>query len=236
VRLAICLVALLAVACWGGAAQSRTLRVCTGCNFASQQLAGSDYSGVVYVGTNFAGATLERASFRGAKLVAANFAGADLRAAAFDGVECTACNFVDAKLDGASFGGALIVAANFKGFAAAIDDAELRALLSGCVSCNFSAGSLTGRDLSGLAMISVDFSSADLRGTKFDGSVLCWYVADGARRTANCDKMQGARVDGASFAGVLLCADPTDKGTCAVVDAASLRRYSGSDLNGAVLP
>lgn len=209
---------------------------CAGCNFAGAQLAGSDFSGGVYVGSNFAGAVLERASFRGSKLVAANFQGADLRGAAFDNAECTACNFEGAKFDGATFSGARIVAANFAGFSAVVGDDQLRALLSGCYFCNFRAASLAGRDLSGASLIGIDFSQADLRNTRFDGAVLCWYVIDGAQRTPKCVTLQGARVQGASFTGALICTDPTEARTCTAVAAAALRRDTGSELSGAVLP
>ena len=212
------------------------LHFCMGCNFAGAQLADKDFSGTVYVGSNFAGATLERASFRGANLVAANFQGADLRGAAFDAAECTACNFQGAKLDGASFAAARMTAANFNGFAAAIPDAQLRELLMGCIVCNFRASTLAGRDLSGLALIGVDFSQADLRGTKFTGTVLCWYIVDEAQRATKCDSMQGALVAGASFANAQLCSNPTDRRTCVPVDAKSLQRYAASQLSGATLP
>jgi uncharacterized protein YjbI with pentapeptide repeats len=212
------------------------LHLCMECSFAGSQLAKADFSDVVYVGANFAGATLRGASFRGAKLVAANFQGADLQNADFDDVECTACNFQGAKFDGATFSAARIVAANFLGFSGNLADAALRDLLAGCFVCNFRTASLAGRDLSGVSLIGVDLSQADLRGTKFNGAVLCWYVIDGAQRQTKCDSMQGARVGGASFLGVLLCADPTEARSCVAVTADSLRRYSGSALDGATLP
>jgi uncharacterized protein YjbI with pentapeptide repeats len=228
VKLGLFLAAVLAVA--------QPSRLCMGCDFAAKQLGGSDFSGVLYIGANFAGAALGRASFRGAKLVAANFERADLRGAAFDGVECTACNFGDAKLDGATFTNALMVAANFRGFAAAVADSQLRALLSRCISCTFTGASLAGRDLSGIALLAVDFSNADLRGTKFDGSELCWYAGNGAGRATKCDTMAGARMEGASLRGVTLCSDPGDDKTCTAVDAATLRSLTGSSLAGATLP
>lgn len=211
-------------------------KVCLGCNFTGAQLAGSDFSGVVYVGSNFASAQLSKASFRGARLVAANFENADLRGAVFDGSQCTACNFDGAKFDGATFAGSWMVAANFAGFNSAVAGDQLRDLLGSCISCNFRGSTLAGRDFSDLALISEDFSSADLRGTNFIGSTFCWYVVVGARRTVKCDALQNAQVDGANFAGVRACMDPADASTCSPVDGASLRRYTGSNLSGATLP
>jgi uncharacterized protein YjbI with pentapeptide repeats len=219
-----------------GALTAAPAHFCFGCNYAGAQLSGANFAGAVYVGSNFEGAVLENASFRGAKLVAANFEGADLKGAALDGAECTACNFEDAKLDGATFSGARMVAANFNGFAAAVTDAGLRDLLSNCLACNFSKASLARRDLSNLTIIGVDFTQADLRHTKFDGSTLCYYEVVAAQRTTICDKLKGAQVAGASFSGVRVCDDPTQVQTCVPVDAASLRRYGGSTLDGAILP
>jgi uncharacterized protein YjbI with pentapeptide repeats len=224
------------IAVVGAALAAAVLHVCMGCNLAGLPLSGSDFSGVVYVGGNFAGATLDRASFRGARVVAANFEKADLRGAAFEGAECTACNFDGAKLDGATFSGARMTAANFNGFAATVADVQLRELFAGCVACNFASASLVGRDLSGAMAFGMDFSKADLRGTKFDGAVLCTYVMNETQRTTKCATMQGARVDGASFLNVQLCANPEDPRTCKAIDASSLRRYSGSTLDGATLP
>lgn len=209
---------------------------CMDCNFAGMALADRDFSGDVVVGSNFAGAKLSGASFRDAKIVAANFQAADLTHVTFDGAECTACNFKGAKLDGSTFSGARMVAANFAGFASAVTDAALRDLLGGCAACNFQAASLTGRDLSGTLMLDVDLTGADLRNTRLDGAVLCWYVANGSERTTKCDGLKDARVEGASFRGVRLCRDPADAATCTVVSGADLQRNSGSSLSGAALP
>jgi uncharacterized protein YjbI with pentapeptide repeats len=211
-------------------------KLCSGCNFAGAQLAGSDLTNAVYVAANFEGANLERVSFRNAKIIAGNFKDADLRGAAFDGAECLACNFEGAKFDGATFTGARMVAANFKGFAASVDSQQLRALLSGCITCNFSGASLAGRDFSGLTLISVDLSQADLRNTKFDGAVLCWYSVNGAQRTLTCDKMADAIVEGASFRNVQLCENPLERQGCAPVDTETLRKQTGLPLSGTPPP
>lgn len=209
---------------------------CMGCNFAGGQLAGRDFSGDVLVGANFAGAQLSGASFHGAKIVAANFQSADLSRVTFDGAECTACNFQAAKFDGATFSGARIVAANFVGFASAVTDAALRDLLGACVVCDFRSASLSGRDLSGALMIGVDLTRADLRNTRFDGAVLCWYTVNGSQRSTKCATLKDARVDGASFRNVRICRDPSDAATCEPVTAAALQRDSDSQLSGAALP
>jgi uncharacterized protein YjbI with pentapeptide repeats len=221
---------------WLLAALLAPLHFCVGCSFAGLQLAGASFSGGVYVGTNFAGADLKGASFDGAQLVAANFQGADLQNAAFDAAQCTACNFEGAELSGATFTGARMTAANFVDFNAAVSDEQLRELFARCVACSFHGASLAGRDLSGAVLAGVDFSQADLRNTRFDTAVLCWYVVDGTLRTMKCATLKDARLDGASFHDVRVCADPADPSSCSAVSADLLRRYSGSPLSGATFP
>ncbi|MBV8147815.1 MAG: pentapeptide repeat-containing protein [Candidatus Eremiobacteraeota bacterium] len=216
-------------------ARAAVPKFCTGCNFAGSSLAGADLSNAVYVGSNFANADLRRASLRGAKFVAANFAGADLRGAVLDGTDCTACNFEGAKLDRASFSEARMTVANFEGFTSSVAPAQLRALLAGCTVCNFHAARLAGRDLSGLRLVAIDFSSADLRDSTFDGAALCWYDTQGKGRVTKCDNMRGAQVRDTDFRSVQLCGKPLERRGCVRVGAHTLRQYTGSKLEGAIL-
>lgn len=210
-------------------------KFCMGCSFQNGNLAGADLSNAVYLGTNFQGANLRGTSFRNAQLVAANFENADLRGAAFDRANCIACNFLGARLDGATFERVRMLAANFESFAAEVNDAQLRSLLAGCVTCNFSKSDLHGRDLSLLPLISVDFSKADLRGSRLTGAALCWYQVSGAGRATVCDKLGGAQLEGANLSSVQACDDPLQRLGCTPVSAAQLRQSTGSDLAGAVL-
>lgn len=190
-------------------------------------LGNADFTRAIYVGGNFAGAQLRGASFRNARLVAANFEGADLRGAAFDGSECTACNFAGAALGGATFIGTQMVAANFHGLdAASIEDAQIRALLSGCIVCNFAMAKLGGRDLSKVSLIQIDFSDADLTNAKFDGAVLCRYNVNGMQRAMACDSLLGAHTAGATFQNVRICENPMTQTGCTTVDAATLQRLT----------
>lgn len=201
------------------ASASAPPKLCTGCDESGASLEGADFSAAIYIGANFEGADLRRASFRGAKLVGANFNKADLRDAVLDASDCVGCNFSGAQLDGASFTGATIVAANFAGFSSALDDAGLRELLARCVACSFQRAALANRNLSNLVLYAVDFSGADLRGTDFGSSVLCWYDGKGAQRAATCDKFANARTDGANFTGVVICDEPAERQHCAAVPA-----------------
>ena len=211
-------------------------KFCTGCNFVGLSLAGADFSNAVYVGSNFANVDLRRASLRGAKLVAANFEGADLRGAVLDGSDCTACNFEGAKLDRASFSGARMTVVNFNGFDSLLATTQLRELLTGCTVCNFHAARLAGRDLSGLRLLSIDFSGADLRDSTFEGAALCWYDTRSKGRVTKCDNMRGAQMRDTNLRSVQLCGKPLERRGCFAVDAEMLRRYTGSKLEGAILP
>lgn len=202
-------------------------KYCMGCDLKAEHLAGADFSNGVYFGSNFKDADLSGASFRGARIIAANFSDANLSAAAFDGSDCLACNFSGAKLDGATFLQARMAASNFSGFAAHLDNAQLRNLLAGCTVCNFSKGRFTGYDLALTPIVDVDFSGADLRQVRFDGAIMCWYDGFGVKRAMSCDKLGGAKVDGASFAGIRVCEDPLDARTCAVVADGEFRRSAG---------
>jgi uncharacterized protein YjbI with pentapeptide repeats len=138
-----------------------------------------------------------------------------------------ACNFAQARFDGATFSNVRMVAANFKGFSSAVEDAQLRQLLDGCISCNFSGGHLNARDLSGVTLISVDFSQADLRGTNFTGAVLCWNQVNGAQRVAVCDPMHDALTTGANFNNAQLCDNPLDRVGCVPAPTDVLQRSFG---------
>jgi uncharacterized protein YjbI with pentapeptide repeats len=198
-----------------------------GCDYKAQTLKGADFAGGVYFGANFEGADLTGASFRSARIIAANFGKANLSAAAFDGADCLACNFSNAKLDGATFTQVRLAAANFSGFAAHMDNAQLRNLLAGCVVCNFKKGTFTGYDLAAVPLVNVDFDRADLRQVRFDGAIMCWYEGGAGKRAMACDKLGGAQIEGASFAGIRVCEDPLEATSCTVVSDADFRRYAG---------
>jgi uncharacterized protein YjbI with pentapeptide repeats len=235
--LAAALCALALVALCPATANAGAPHVCTGCSFAGATLNGLDFRNVVYMGANFAGAKLERADFRGAKLVGSNFREADLRDADFTNANCTGCNLQDADLTGARFGGARMTGSNFSGFSSGVDDAQLRALLGSCIGCNFRNAQLAGRDLSGIMLLGVTFAGANLRNTKFDNDALCWRnTRNGAESDTGCIDLRAAQVSGASFRGVKRCDHARYDDTCVPVDAQTLRQYTGSSLDGAILP
>jgi uncharacterized protein YjbI with pentapeptide repeats len=195
---------------------------CVNCSYAGMKLPSANFSGGIVVGGNFQDADLRNANFRSVKFVAANFLNADLTGAAFDNAECTACNFLGAKLDGATFTGVRMVAANLKGFAAKLENAQLRALLSGCIVCNFAQSNLAARDLSGASLVQIDLTGADLRRTNFTNATLCRYQSGSS--TPICDRLQDAKTDGAVFANVQACRNPLSHTGCVPIDAATLQQ------------
>jgi uncharacterized protein YjbI with pentapeptide repeats len=197
---------------------------CAGCNYGGANLAHANFAGGDYVGANFQAADLSGANFTGAKLVGVNFFNADLRGAAFNNAECTACNFLGAKLDGATFTGVRMVAGNFNGFDAKLDGAQLRALLSGCMVCNFADANIAGYNLAGASLIQVDLSGADLSRTNFTAAALCRYQNDSTGHSVVCNHMQGAKTDGAIFTDIQVCANPLAHTGCSPVDAATFHR------------
>jgi uncharacterized protein YjbI with pentapeptide repeats len=212
------------------AAPAALPKFCQGCSFAGAQLSNSDFSNALLVATDFENSTLDGVTFNGARLIAANFQNSDLRGAHFDSADCIACNFQGARLDGATFANVRLTAANFAAFISPIDNAALRQLLGGCLSCNFRAALLSGQDLSGLSLIGVDFSSADLRRVNFTGAVLCWYGGNGMARKPVCDDMHDAQTTGAKFANVQLCENPLVRSGCTPVPPNTLRQYMGPKL------
>ena len=215
-----------AVAClWRASAE--TPRFCEGCNYAGAALADSDFTNGVVIGTDFENATLTGSSFRGARLIAVNFDKADLRGTHFDSADCVACNFGGSRLEARPFPTCAWWRQTLRDSARSVEDAQLRQLLSGCISCNFSGGRLNARDLSGVALISVDFSRADLSGTNFTGAVLCWYQVTDAKRVAACDPMHDAITTGANFSNAQLCDNPLRRSGCVAAPSDVLKRSLG---------
>ncbi len=234
---------------------------CIGCNFADANLQGRDFQNVDYVGANFRGADLRNANFSGAKLTGANFRDADLRGANFANVNCTGCELRGARLSGARLDGIKFTGADLRDVLQGMNDAELRAVLHNCTGCNLRGAQLSGHDLSNIEVIGanmedvnaasarftnaklvgVNFRNANLRSTDFTNAAVCWHnttETDGVviERNTDCVRLSGADVHGAKFTGAQLC-DSSHRGwNCSVSDAATIRRYSDSSLEGAILP
>ncbi|MGC1381431.1 MAG: pentapeptide repeat-containing protein [Candidatus Baltobacteraceae bacterium] len=134
-------------------------------------------------------------------------------------------------------------------------------LPANCVGCSFAARDLHGADLSGVSYVGADFArtdlrnatfkranltgadfrDADLRGTNFRDAKLCsreesWEGSmDATDRRSGCVDFRGADLRGADLRGALMCRSGREPRSCQPVDAATLRRLSRSNLDGATL-
>ncbi|HET9029317.1 MAG TPA: pentapeptide repeat-containing protein [Candidatus Aquilonibacter sp.] len=253
--LALCAMALFAVA-QNASAEAKPTH-CIGCDFSHADLHGRDLRGVDYIGVDFRQANLARVDFTGAKLVGADFQGADLRGANFNGVDCSGCTFRNARLDGATFGNVKLAGADLRGALRGLSDEQIRELLNHCTGCNLRGENLSGRNLSGATLTAIDLRDADVTSTRFEnarlvgsdfrradlrqadlsGAVVCWHPwEDGRPNTqTECVDLAGADVHGARLTNLRICDTERGVWTCSGTDAATLKRYSGNALEGAIL-
>ena len=103
---------------------------------------------------------------------------------------------------------------------------------------------LTGRDdLAVTFETSIDMVRDDLAGPRptplgivlAERAALCWYDTQGKGRVTKCDNMRGAQVRDTDFRSVQLCGKPLERRGCVRVGAHTLRRYTGSKLEGAIV-
>ena len=196
-----------------------TPHACIGCSFQGSDLHGADFRNVRYVGTNFEGTNLRDARFGGAELVGCNLRRADLRGADLGAATLTGCNLSGALLGGARLDG-------MKAVGARLDDAH--------------AQGVRFRDVN---LIGASFVGANLTDADFAGAVVCWQndrwreASDRGDERIGCIDLAGARVQGTSFRGALICSGGhfANAPSCVPVDARTLRMYSRSALQGAIL-
>lgn len=196
-----------------------TPHACIGCNFQGSDLHGADFRNARYVGSNFERTNLRDARFGGAELVGCDFRHADLRGADLSTATLTGCNLSGALLGGARIDGMKAIGARF-------DDAHARGV-------RFRDVNLTG----------ASFMRANLTDADFAGAVVCWQsdrwreASDRGDDRIGCIDLAGARVQRANFRGALICSGGrvATGPSCVPVDARTLRRYSRSTLQGAIL-
>jgi uncharacterized protein YjbI with pentapeptide repeats len=155
-------------------------------------------------------------------------------------------------MHGARFGSTNLTGVDLRDATSGLDDADLRGLLWRCIGCNLRGASIAGRDLSGVSIVGsdlriasargvrfagadlqgVDFSNADLRQADFRNARLCSRNEEGR---IGCVDFRGANLQGADLRGALLCTGGRESRNCEPVDAATLRRGSNSNLDGAIL-
>jgi uncharacterized protein YjbI with pentapeptide repeats/beta-lactamase regulating signal transducer with metallopeptidase domain len=165
---------------------------CGGCNFASSDLRGRDFSGQILTGANFAHADLQGARFDRAQLSGVNFEHADLRNASFVNANMTGCNLDRALTEGAVFTGATLEGCNVR--TSRLAPEQVRAFLATCVGCSFEGVDLRDQDLRDLHVVGVTLAHANLSGADLAGSSFIGVDFDGA-------VFSGARLNGTTFSG-----------------------------------
>ncbi len=240
------------------AGQPRTwLNSCQGCDMAGLDMRNLDLHGV-----RLQGADLSKADLRGANLAGAQLDGVDLGGALLDGTDLTnaslnGCDLTNVdlrhahiqglKLEGADLRKMKFSGLNVRGLTADganLNGAELRqVVLSGARmnGADFKSADLTGAQLVAGEFEGADFHGAMLDGANLQGAKLCGYNTDTVngvltRHEKMCADLSGASVSGANFRGVQICDSQGDTETCKAISSADLKKYSHSDLTGAVPP
>jgi uncharacterized protein YjbI with pentapeptide repeats/beta-lactamase regulating signal transducer with metallopeptidase domain len=240
------------------AGQPKTwLNSCQGCDMAGLDMRNLDLRGV-----RLQGADLSRADLRGANLAGAQLDGVDLGNAQLDGTDLTnaslnGCDLTNVdlrrahiqglKLEGADLRKMKFSGLNVRGLTADganLSGAELRqVVLSGTRmnGADFKSADLTGAQLVAGEFEGANFRDATLDGANLQGAKLCGYNTDTVngiqtRHEKTCAELSGASVKGANFRGVQICDWHSNTETCNEISSADLKKYSHSDLTGALLP
>ncbi|HEY8297279.1 MAG TPA: pentapeptide repeat-containing protein [Candidatus Baltobacteraceae bacterium] len=165
---------------------------CTGCDMSGANLAGHNFRNKNYLGTNFKRANLQNADFRGASLTGVDFSDANLRGADLRGATMEGCNLRGADLTGANLEGTQMTGCDID--ISRLVPAQSRAVLRGCMGCDFKNADLRGQDLRNVSLEGDDLQDADLRGADLSGAQFTGVDLHGAR-------LDGARLSGTTFTG-----------------------------------
>jgi uncharacterized protein YjbI with pentapeptide repeats/beta-lactamase regulating signal transducer with metallopeptidase domain len=233
------------------------LNSCQGCDMAGLDMRNLDLRGV-----HLQGADLSKADLRGANLAGAQLDGVDLGNAQLDGTDLTnaslnGCDLTNVdlrhahiqglKLEGADLRKMKFSGLNVRGLTADgadLNGAELRdVVLTGARmnGADFKSADLTGAQLVAGEFEGADFRDATLNGANLQGAKLCGYNTDTSngiqmRHEKMCADLSGASVNGANFRGVQICDWHNNTESCNEISSADLKKYSHSDLTGAVPP
>ena len=167
------------------------------------------------------------------KCVGCDFDHADLHGEDLRGVSFIGSNLTHANLHGTNFGDAKIIGGNFNNADASnavFTNAQL-------IGANFKDTNLTSADLRHANLIGAMFRNATLTGARFQNAIVCARGTERGGSQTSCIDLSGATVAGANFQGAQICEGDAERHlVCSAVDAATLRTYSHSSLEGAILP
>ncbi|HEY7980849.1 MAG TPA: pentapeptide repeat-containing protein [Candidatus Eremiobacteraceae bacterium] len=233
------------------------LSSCQGCDMAGLDMRNLDLRGVRLQGADLSHADLRGANLAGAKLDGVDLGnalldGTDLTNASLNGCDLTNVNLRHAHIQGLRLEGADLRKLQFSGLnvrglaadGADLSGAALRQVDLSGVRMNgsdFTSADLTGAQLSAGEFEGANFRNARLDGANLQGAKLCGYNTDSVngivtRHEKACADLRGASVNGANFRGVQICDWHSSIETCNEISSADLKKYSHSDLTGAIPP
>jgi uncharacterized protein YjbI with pentapeptide repeats/beta-lactamase regulating signal transducer with metallopeptidase domain len=239
--------------------QAKTLlNSCQGCDMAGLDMRNLDLSGIRLQGADLSHADLRGANLSGAKLDGVDLGGAqldgtDLTNASLNGCDLTNVDLRHAHIQGLKLEGADLRKLQFSGLdvrGLTADGADLSGAALQHVDLTrvrMNGADFQNADLTGAQLVNGEFTGADFRRARLDnanlqGATLCGYntYTDDSgrqvRREIACSDLSGASVQGTNFRGVQLCDWHDDVTACRAISGADLKRYSHSNLTGAVLP
>jgi uncharacterized protein YjbI with pentapeptide repeats/beta-lactamase regulating signal transducer with metallopeptidase domain len=233
------------------------LNSCQGCDMAGLDMRNLDLRGIRLQGADLSNADLRGADLAGARLDGvdlgnAQLVGTDLTDASLNGCDLTNVDLRHAHIQGLKLEGADLRKLKFSGLKVRDITAD-GANLSGAALAlvDFSGARMNGSDfnsadLTGAQLVAGEFEGANFRDAKLDGAnlqgaKLCGYnteTVNGAqtRREKVCADLSGASVSGANFRGVQICDWQSSVESCKEISSADLKKYSHSDLTGAISP
>ena len=234
------------------------LNSCQGCDMAGLDMRNLDLSGIHLQGADLSHADLRGANLSGAKLEGVDLGGAqldgtDLTNASLNGCDLTNVDLRHAHIQGLKLEGADLRKLHFSGLdvrGLTADGADLSGAALQHVDLTrvrMNGADFKNADLTGAQLVNGEFTGADFRHARLDNAdlqnaALCGYNTSTdesgrqVRREIVCSDLSGASVQGTNFRGVQLCDWRDGVTSCRAISGADLKRYSHSDLIGAVLP
>lgn len=134
-------------------------------NFSANNLAGTDFAGIIAHKRNFEVSTLSGSDFSGADLTGSTFKISNTREANFNGTNLTDCNFSILDLGGSSFKGSILVRTEFN----KTEMAGTKFIDTTLTDAKLTMIDLRETIFERCTFNGVDFKYCDLRGMRLDG-------------------------------------------------------------------
>jgi len=162
-------------------------------NFSGNDLAKTDFAGVIAHKLKFNGSNLRGSDFTGADLTGSSFLGSDAREASFQGANLTDCSLSATDLTGANFDQAILVRTKFY----ALELAGAKISNTRLTEVKLSKADLRKTVFENCIFEGVDFDYSDLRGLRLDGQTFTGVLFHNA--ALNETTFKGATLKNVSF-------------------------------------